>query len=119
MSYGGFPRDYKLPTVDPDKEDETEAEKRKGYKRINYGKYSNKTYSYKDLKKAWEEGYNSVVTLDENGKIPEDFWGKRLKPTSGKVISVHTPKTCNHKWVPYHGLIETYHFCEHCDEKRK
>ena len=140
MSYGGLPRDYEMPTKDPDKEDETEAEnkrikyynakKRIGYERINYGKYSDKTYSYKDLKKAFEKGYNNMTKeqqTDMFDAIHEEH-KKLMKQvqenanTFGQAV-IKLPQDfevkCNHKWVAYHGLIETYHFCEHCDEKRK
>lgn len=32
---------------------------------------------------------------------------------------ISTPKGCDHKWKSYQGLIETFDYCEKCDEKRK
>jgi hypothetical protein len=81
-----WPRDYNMPKVDPDKEDETQ------------------TYSYKELKKAFEEGFNSIAEKEQLDMF--------------EAINRGLTK-CNHEWKHYIGLSEQFDYCVHCDEKRK
>ena len=42
-----------------------------------------------------------------------EFW---TEPT--KDIPINKDAGCIHDWEWYEGIMEKYHFCKHCDEKK-
>lgn len=109
MSYGGLPRDYKLPTVDPDQEDET--------------LHSNGfTINLPDGCVLDEEYDDSKVDIVVNGRKAKMEWSEMAKAFNNPCWSQPVEKKaegCNHKWKAYLGLSEQFEYCEICDEKRK
>lgn len=41
-------------------------------------------------------------------------WGLNEIPT----VEINVDHGCDHKWVEYVGIRETFEYCKHCDEKR-
>lgn len=57
-----------------------------------------------------------------NREISEAFIGNIYKTDQfyfKPEPASETTKECSHKWNKYHGLVEQYEFCEHCDKKRE
>lgn len=88
MSKRAFSRSFDMPTIDPDKEDETPIERMIN---IIYDKLIKGSY----IKLLDEETVNCPV-----------------------IEKVESKKGCDHSWKSYVGLSESFHYCEHCDEKR-
>lgn len=59
---------------------------------------------WKDLQEFWAE----------QGIILED----KPEQPSGSVDLDSLPNIHIHSWRPYHGLLESYQFCEICDAKK-
>lgn len=53
---------------------------------------------------------SGIVTLKGIESVPIEF-----------VVDIHGNKVkqCNHKFVPYHGLIDSFEYCVYCDEKKR
>ena len=72
-----------------------------------------------------EEIDQIMAEMLKYGQKPEpdeqlDFFGSGIMPTSkGYVDQDQTQKICKeHKWKQYHGLKETFEYCEICDVKK-
>jgi hypothetical protein len=101
-----WPRDYNMPKVDPDKEDETE-----------HVAYTDEEGILPEFKIP--DPNKGIVYLDEGSELDWGYIEIVLPSKDAKVVSCHTPKTCNHEWKHYIGLSEQFDYCVHCDEKRK
>lgn len=118
-----WPRDYNMPKVDPDKEDETkelfyieDEELPKDLNKEKIDEWMNEQiemfYSSYPKLREWQEQVAKDVAVHGRAARTIEFKG-------GKITSLHTPKTCNHEWKHYIGLSEQFDYCTKCDEKRK
>lgn len=119
MSKRAFSRAYDMPTIDPDKEDETkiitatELEERKdaAYKRMatSYNKPEKG-----DCDNAFEKATGKLIKkwLGKGFEDLEDFYEREYN------CPVVAKSGCDHSWTSYTGLSESFEYCIHCDEKR-
>ena len=116
MSKRAFSRSFDMPTIDPDKEDETpEIEKRKdtAYKKI-VASYMKPEKG--DCDNAFEKATGKLIRkwLGERFEDLEDVY----KPEYDCPVIEAAKSGCDHSWASYTGLSESFEFCKHCDEKR-
>ena len=119
-----MPRDFDMPTVDPDKEDEIMIReyfvKGKGVKITLPDGYVVDRVKEDETK---EKGQFEKQTARMIGEYLDESFAhlEKLIPSKGTVVYAGTPKenVCNHEWKSYLGLNERFEYCIHCEEKRK
>jgi len=98
MSYGGLPRDYKMPTVDPDDEHTIMLDKDGKIPKFIVPKIDTEEFDKYISRVRWDISESVGVSISDLG------------------IDV---AECKHKWKHYMGLREQFDYCEKCDAKRK
>jgi hypothetical protein len=89
MSKRAFSRSFDIPTIDPDKEDETMV------------------ITATEINKRWDDVAKNAL---------DHVLRSAIKcPVIEKVVA---KSGCDHSWTSYTGLSESFEFCKHCDEKR-
>lgn len=88
MSKRAFSRSFDMPTIDPDKEDETPEI----------------IITATDIQRKWDAAMESIAK--EMGIPPE------------VRCPVVVKSGCDHKWKSYTGLSEQFEYCEICDERK-
>jgi hypothetical protein len=112
-------RDFEMPKVDPDKEDEISRKECAGEMPI-FIKYVGPPPEIsikvdgKNNMMSWEE-LEAAFNDQEYIKQARDFVDNK---TSGKVCPVFDESKCSHSWKSYTGLSEQFVFCEKCDERK-
>jgi hypothetical protein len=99
MSKRAFSRSFDMPTIDPDKEDET----KEGVRIIEY-------------KGRPPEFIPSSQAREYVDKLVADL-SRDIENSLGIKCPV-VAKSCDHKWKNYTGLSEQFEYCEICDERK-
>jgi hypothetical protein len=100
MSKRAFSRSFDMPTIDPDKEDEsTEG--------VRVIKYKGDPPEFIPSSQGQEYIDKIVGELTRN-----------IENSLGIKCPVVAKSGCDHSWTSYTGLSESFEFCKHCDEKR-
>ena len=126
MSERKFSRSFDMPTVDPDKEDESKYE---GWDasdekiEIKWDKKGrgNKIAEYYKAPLVWWNG-SAIDFEDEIEDTHEPYvWvDVPTKKTAKEILEDRSrAHVCKHEWKMYTGLSEQFEYCVHCDEKRK
>jgi len=105
MSKRAFSRAFDMPTIDPDKEDESTENirviKYKGPPPVLEPTKINKKY-VDELINSLERSIESSLGIGPAVRCP-----------------VAAQNSCDHEWKDYLGLSEQFTYCVHCDEKRR
>jgi hypothetical protein len=88
MSKRAFSRSFDMPTINPDKEDETPE-----------------IITATEINKRWDD-------------VAKDAIDHVLRSAIKCPVIEAANSGCDHSWTSYTGLSESFEFCKHCDEKR-
>jgi hypothetical protein len=114
-------RDFEMPKVDPDKEDEMPEVDLLSPIMDSIAK---KLQEGGHVDDEWIREYFAAPKEDEisrkecAGESQINQYARYLKGKAGKVCPVFDESKCSHSWKSYTGLSEQFVFCEKCDERK-